>query len=945
MDPRRKDYNPDYSPVNPVNPKRPSSRSPEGAAPRKVTKPNSREHSSTPSMQNSSRRSSVSNATARPGGPNGVPGFPSDNRRPSSHLPTDMRKESGAAAVNSPDSLGSRYEDAPSGRSTPASVNGLNVRPNVPPVPQMNRMLADAMATNPVIDALMNFSTQVTQLAVTQVSKARVEADLKRATTEYDNMKGHFASFPAIKEQKTTAKSIAESHHKVLVDKLDEQMSVQKHLVEGIAALFSQAAEVKPVPRADPSIQEDLAKLRDDIRNVEQRVTSKVDDLAAKLKESDAKIIARIENVQGQANNQGKRIGQVSDISEKLKNLENWKKELDRRTRSSDTSESTKDALDTQLKVKKMMDETPQLFTAVKEMKEKLNLLMVYTMGEKDERLDTPVDNRSSSLGKKVLNLQQQMQVVDKEFVKLKGEVTEKGKEPVVKRLKNLDMMVNNLASQVQSDGKPPLMQRLSQLEQDYNALEADVRAEKASAQLPVPVGNGVSIDMSPFNERLQKVESDLNGFEEQIQEKDEAVSDWITEQVNGLQGQITGVVQLHSEDEEKINASFSGVDVGIGEIRERLVAIETSIPVMTATAMSLSGLNTSMEDIKGKLGSKADKEFVTGAMTALENQLKASTASRTPTPRPPQSATPHLPNGSAGTPMVNGYHPANTGSPQATGMPTAILQRIDKDIQGLIDKHDMLTHVTTILQKRYDNLTTDEVCQAMLDQLAVIWPHANNFEIETNTIKEQLHGLESSIEFVKKTANAANESAEVAKNNANAVKDMAKGAKGDVEKLKQTVDSSRGSTDAAGTAATEALRNLEELKQAVSGLQQKVSQGALVAKGKAVDGVGDMTAEEIRALKNQLTAVEKTANNAEVLSKKHDGRLSKLNPEEMKRDLQKLRSDFDKLIGKVDVHDSTLSRGEAELSKVGTEMTRLKERLGKLEGTVSVLEEDWDRE
>ncbi|GAB1743133.1 hypothetical protein NU219Hw_g8989t1 [Hortaea werneckii] len=234
MDPRRKGYNPELAA------KRVASHSPEGGAPQKKA---ARHPSGNSPAQPSSRRSSVSSGTSRPAK---TVAAAADSRRISIHPPTVP------GGVQSPDSVSSRYEDAQSGSSTPLNTTGPMSQSTgliAPTAPMLNAP-AGAIAPDSLFDMLMNFSNQTMQMSMAQMATQQSSAKLNRATEEYNNMKGHFDTFPAIKEQKTSAKARAENQHKAIEEQLNIQMKNHKSLVEGIAAALGKSAEVKPASRA-----------------------------------------------------------------------------------------------------------------------------------------------------------------------------------------------------------------------------------------------------------------------------------------------------------------------------------------------------------------------------------------------------------------------------------------------------------------------------------------------------------------------------------------------------------------------------------------------------------------------------------------------------------------------------------------------------------------------
>ncbi|KAK5136433.1 hypothetical protein LTR08_003078 [Meristemomyces frigidus] len=288
MDPRLLNYKPDYPPP-PA--KRNASGSPDGApgvGTRKVTKPNPTNGSSAPATNDSSRRSSVTSVTGR------TAAVTTDGRRPSDQLQTELRN---TAPINSPDSMGSRYEGVQSGRSTPLTTNGGPVRQNVPPVPQMIEKTTGAIVSNSIFDLLVDFAGHVTEVAATQISKHQCEARLRQATAECNSMSSHFVNFPAIKEMKVTEKRIAETKFSEVETKFNEQLRVQRNQVGGLAALFGSTI----APRSDSNVEQECASLRKTLVDLETRARDRAANDQRRAANADAEISvlrADIKNLQ-----------------------------------------------------------------------------------------------------------------------------------------------------------------------------------------------------------------------------------------------------------------------------------------------------------------------------------------------------------------------------------------------------------------------------------------------------------------------------------------------------------------------------------------------------------------------------------------------------------------------------------------------------------------------
>ena len=142
----------------------------------------------------------------------------------------------------------------------------------------------------------------------------------------------------------------------------------------------------------------------------------------------------------------------------------------------------------------------------------------------------------------------------------LRKDVTEEGKETPVKRLKNLDMLVNNLNTQVFSDDKAPLAQRLSQLAQDLIAAQEDLEKTSSSAQ-PHMGSAPSSVNVGPLNARLEHVEKELQGLPDEQEGRDKLTEEEISTQVGPLEEQIDAVDADRVKDVKKVEFALAAVD------------------------------------------------------------------------------------------------------------------------------------------------------------------------------------------------------------------------------------------------------------------------------------------------------------------------------------------------------------------------------------------------
>lgn len=250
------------------------SHSPDGGPQRKASRPQaSREGSNNPNAQNgSSRRSSISNGDPRRPTVNTAlkpAGEQQLSARPQADIHLSGKdgpaKESDGLFVKSPES---HYSDAPSTRSTPQPPGPAPMKPPaaqmmMTPVTETNEsevQMKDtdsAASETSIFNDLMNFSNQAAKIASYQFSYDQADDRLKRATKEFDSMEPHFGTFPAIREQKTVAKTLAEKDFNLAKNKLKEHKAKQEKHAKELAAAIAYKAEVQPVAQTIANASEE----------------------------------------------------------------------------------------------------------------------------------------------------------------------------------------------------------------------------------------------------------------------------------------------------------------------------------------------------------------------------------------------------------------------------------------------------------------------------------------------------------------------------------------------------------------------------------------------------------------------------------------------------------------------------------------------------------------
>lgn len=971
MDPRTRNYSSDYG-------KRRASRSPDNRLPPKVPKSIGHEEASAPTTSYPSRCLSLSTGppsrASRPGDPR-VP----DSRRPSYQNPSEFRTE---FSVNSPDSFSSRriqHEEATSGRSTPLSNYGAIGRP----IPAATTATATTNGTS-IEDVLMRFSEQIVQLARLEIHHEQGLSSVKQATQEYNEMKKFFPDFPVIKEQKTTARAAAEKRLKAIEADIIQGKAKQKNIAENIAAIVKISAEVKPNESRDkfckdPPSRADhdqpiqkCGELQNEIRDVKlgisgnnvscserelEGIGAKVIALDARVAEVDrtitslnlctTQINSRISNIEKKMSEilglQIKSIlDQVSTFQAKLTQFENNFSPGRRSVHlSSETLNHADDVTDELVEVKQTIDG----------LQGQLAQLSRIVIGDNNTGFKE-LPSEDDCVLKQIHHLKQYLELKHKLETGISTDHVE-GVEDKVQECGDDFVEREADIDQVKSDNKP-LKESLSD--------EVDGRLKKVEQAMRLLEG---SIPMA-INSRLQKLEKDVEAIDTSdgpLGKIEEVISKHIDEEVKDIRGHLTAVSQRHIEDLHAIRAAQGEVEIKMVDLSTKVNAIERSVAESVQLKEDLAKHTTAIKELWDDVSKKIDTEYITGVLEEMKKSfqpvapLSVQAPSRLPTQNFPTQAmqTPHQPSHShfhSPFPSINGPKPPTSVFPLPSNYPaTSTLVpnlQFAQEIKHLNDRCDALQIVTSTLQTRYNNLTTGDVCKAMLDQAADVWPHAKNFELAVGEIKaactrqdremqmlktkiaqlgENLRNMETDAAVA--TTHQGRDTATTNLSDVRVLADQAKNAAEAMEKslveldrrvghtlataveARNAAESARGSSvsakqeaEMANSHAQGAERRARKTAEEVVGVQGEINKlreeltevqktlKAVPGGSPVVDGC--TTADHLKALQLRLEGwedaikqVEAKVKEAGTLNKVQSSRFSKFNIEGMKKDLE----------------------------------------------------------
>ena len=964
MDPRRPDYN-----VGGTDPrKRNASQSPDGAQPRKQQRQDNIRDNGPATNHNDSRRSSVSSGTPATRASN--PGAPSPrSRTPSMQVPTGPRKPSDAPAFSSPRSP---YEGTVGGRSATDDK-------------------ASSVDPDSLMDLLTKFSSDVAGRAAIEHEKRKAEAQYLSAQREFNEMQKHFISFPPIKERKSSDRDAARDAFKAKEKLLLEHTSTQQSTVEMLASLLGKLVTPKPNPdvasRAEyKSLQKDFLGLKEEFMSLKQLRG----DLTAVRRTVD-----QVKLESGQVPRFHGDIEQLKKDTTVLKSdttmLWNWKHQTDTRIKDFDkfdqrlnnigaASTTAKKELDdfktkgvstlvTKQQINGLEKQVVELEKQVSDVQKQsteratsydilshnvanlqkaqaktaadnLNLLAPA----KNQALNSESKERLANLTKEQTELKEQVETLQKSGTDIFNSVESKIDNAVAEQ-KNMKSTIHQLG------------QDIVNFKEKFNMIQ---ETEKTIQQPESALGKAADgMASTTFMEtRLNNIRKDLDALVAQQDEKDTMVFDAIDKVEKGANAQLGNLENSLNKQLGKVEDSLSQ----LGKVGESFKAqlqgdrnhAQQNTNVLQKITEGCQDLQTSVNKLQEAMQSKASTESVESFKNELSmlstefkklqvhhQRTKSTSQAPPPAANAPQQFSPQpqqMANGGTGSPQVNGGHFSFYASPYPPGHgsvqlpPTPEMQNIQIQINGLVG-------VTQQLKMRCDNLTSEDIVRAMVDQFGTMYPEARNFNSSVQNLRNGLNSVQQQLALLQQhKAQPVEQFKEDVKNAAT----KAEGASATAHTVFQEVQKHWGEINA--------------IKQNIKTLETNIAKVKTNHDSKLSSPQRDAASDggihaEVTSLRNELdqatniaSDASKIASAADSLSKQHSSRFSKLQPEKTLAALEKKVAALDTT---VQDHTRTLGDGEPALktlqesaAQAKVEFESVKKNMGALKGRIELLEQ-----
>lgn len=611
----------------------------------------------------------------------------------------------------------------------------------------------------------------------------------------------------------------------------------------------------------------------------------------------------------------------------------------------------------------------------------------------------------------------------------IQDSVEEEGKDTIVKRIKNLDVLVNNMSSQIQDSDWAPLLQRVTQLEKDSQALK-HARTEKF-VQQPNPSSekptDGTVAYSTTAETRLNGIEIELKDLIAQQEEKDTFVAEMIeavdkslrddvgrvnqslredvgkriqslkdsgekvsqtlsdnVERVNqSLRDNVQKVDQSLRDEVEKVNQTLredlgnvkddltvrldktsEGFDARLGKTAESINANVQGIRDQCKRSAGLfeqltercrvidMSVQQALNDFQGTIDSKASAESIEALKIDLstlatdvkklqvDHQRTKSTSQAPPATQANGPQPQQIPSGINGSPQISDGQ--QRFSPHAVPYPSGHGSAQQPPSQEIQNSQNMQTQINGLvgvyqqLKMRCDNLQTDEIVRAMVDQFSTMYPEARNFKTSVRALQSNFNSVQQQIALLQQER-------------ANPVEQFNE----DVKKATAKAEGAHGMADTAWQQAQKQWLQIDTLKDKVRTLEAEAEKWKNDPKASSPQrelASNTRISADLKSIRSELdqttkSAAEanKTATAAESLSKQHSSRFSKIQPEQA---LAALKEKVAALESTVQDHAQKLGNGAPALknlqeaaAQAKSELERVKKHMGAFKGRVELLE------
>ncbi|KAI9883246.1 MAG: hypothetical protein M1823_004985 [Watsoniomyces obsoletus] len=559
----------------------------------------------------------------------------------------------------------------------------------------------DAARIDAMAAALDEFTAHVQSMAALNVKHDFAKKEMQRREAEFENSKRHHDIFPVLAEQQANNRAGARNRFKELDQELARRVEMRTQLSRDVAAKLLSPANYKE-PASVGRLEIRVKTIGDEVTAVKREVT-KVHDLQAKVKTTEESLGRVKETIKSHVST----IAQLRPLVHEMPTLRDRMTTLERSGPVIETTlkPGSHDVTNEDAKLKKQLDELRGEFEELKATSKQLDIDV--------KKVKTTIHGAPGKETNGVIG------TIDHIHKDLKGFARWVDATDIyLERAKADGIARQNLSQQLSAAATPS--------QEQVNYPEA---AGEVENQQPPPVNGeqGVMEGDDPMAATTAM-------FEEELHETPDG-----------------NVAQLHSSLEE-LKALMVTRDDYIGDevaqtqrataaVREELKQFqkrfEYAVKRMAKWKSEVEGSQAAqVAQVAQSIKEAAEAKESAARIAAMENDNQATTTA-------------------PAEPPTNG---ASVDSKSDLREMRAILERQQSEIQANGEAAAALRLIVEHLDSRFNNLSTEQLSQAMLGQLGTIFPHATSIQWSFDRIRDDMKGLLTQISEITKMAEATKE-------------------------------------------------------------------------------------------------------------------------------------------------------------------------------------------
>lgn len=628
------------------------------------------------------------------------------------------RMDKNNTSVLSPISTdGSPYQDPASARSTPQRQQPrpqtalMTTTPSTPINNDDNALqapLRDSIAT-----LVSSMAKDVSLRASYELAKHKSEG----ADAVYQKMEPHFQKYPAIEERTTNDKSKAGEIESKLKQQLNlnsnAQATLATSLFEAMWNISSKAGASAQVQGLHPDAvsRKEYDMLQAQFQEQQQLLSQQQDRF-----EKQASLIEKLE----------KTVAEMGGAVVKSKEL------------ASTTDRNTKIVTALETKVREMESTVSNQKSFIEQCQTNIarNKAGLISQEKAMDAIDRSVKSNYTASLEDLAKADSRVGVIKNEVDQIWKEISEQGKPSVLERLKSHDQKINSLSTRLDLSTKSVDPERLKQLDGRLKSLNEDlVKVKDARVQelreataRRDELAAASTEKSSPFDKDAFKKEV-VDDATELVTELSEAFDshtskiDNLQEALGSLQKQVEDAGHAHQNQIQQVDEAHDAKHASIREDHGKILA---NIAAYKNEADSLRSDVASLERTVRSLRDRPSPAATNGSQAVQFRPI---------TTQPPSvnSSVMGVPPGGMHAPNVV---PPN-GSPVDHNMTNGIsVAPNNHNVKVLQDQMSAVWGNISSLRQRYDNLTTEEVVKAMVDQCSKMYPAAKDFQKAVNALQ-----------------------------------------------------------------------------------------------------------------------------------------------------------------------------------------------------------------